>query len=159
MIILLEQECHKHLKLLRSEFSYTLDQLRSQCSTPTFKQIKQFFRDSACELSRELHSWHRKKLSVSTGECVPLTFMRTRHNNTNQLNRSNQPQILVNGSHSPVITSTNHIKAGVLVNRSEIWSNIKEELLGLKWVGKTTRQLITPKESSRLVADCMVSAY
>ena len=56
MIILLEQECHKHLKLLRSVFNYTLDQLRLQCFTLTFKQIKQFLRDSACELSRELHS-------------------------------------------------------------------------------------------------------
>ena len=107
MIILLKQECKKHLKLLRSEFNHTLDQLRSQCSTVTFnhKQIKHFLRDSACELSRELHSRHRKKLSASTGECAPLAFIRTRHNNSYQLNRSNRPQILVNSSHSPVTTS------------------------------------------------------
>ena len=48
----------------------------------------------------------------------------------------------------------NSIKAGVYLNRSEIWSNIKGGLLGLKWVGNTTRQLTTPKESPRLVADC-----
>ena len=30
---------------------------------------------------------------------------------------------------------------GVHMNRSEIWSNIKKELLGLKWVWNTTRQL------------------
>ena len=40
-------------------------------------------------------------------------------------------------------------KAGVHVNRSEILSNIKGELLGLKWVGNTTR----------LVADCLISAH
>ena len=37
-----------------------------------------------------------------------------------------------------------HFKPGEHMNRSEIWSNIKRELLGLKWVGNTTRQL-TPK--------------
>ena len=47
-------------------------------------------------------------------------------------------------------------KAGVHMNRSEIWSDIKTELLGLKSVRNTTRQL-TPsiplpkkKESPRL---------
>ena len=30
------------------------------------------------------------------------------------------------------------VKAGVHMNRSEIWSNIKRELLGLKWVGNTS---------------------
>ena len=109
MIVLLKQECHKHLKLLRSEFNHNLDQLRLQCSTLTFKQIKQFLRDSSYELSRELHSRHRKKLFASTGECVPLAFTRTRHNNSDQLNRPNRPQILVNSSHSPVTTSTNHV--------------------------------------------------
>ena len=105
MVILLKQECQKHFKLLRSEFNQILDQLRSQCSTLTFKQINHFLRDSACELSRELHSRHRKKLSASTGVCAPLAFIRTRHNNSYQLNRSNRPQILVNCSHSPVTTS------------------------------------------------------
>ena len=37
-----------------------------------------------------------------------------------------------------------HFKPVEHMNRSEIWSNIKRELLGLKWVGNTTRQL-TPK--------------
>ena len=37
------------------------------------------------------------------------------------------------------------------VNRSEIWRIIKRELLGLKCVGNTTRQLTTPNESPRLV--------
>ena len=50
-------------------------------------------------------------------------------------------------------------RRGVHLNRSKIWSNIKGDLLGLKWVGKTTRQLTTPKESPRLVADCLVSVY
>ena len=109
MIILLKQQCQKHLKLLRSEFNQTLDQLRSQCSTLTFRQIKHFLKESACELSRELHSRHRKKLSASTGVCVPLAFIRTRHNNSNHRNRSNLPQIPVNSSHSPVTTSTNHV--------------------------------------------------
>ena len=43
------------------------------------------------------------------------------------------------------------IKAGVHVNKSEIWSIIKRELLGLKWVGNTPRQLTTLNESPRLV--------
>ena len=43
------------------------------------------------------------------------------------------------------------LKAGVYLKRSEIWSNIKVDLLGLKWVGNTTKQLTTPKESPRLV--------
>ena len=34
------------------------------------------------------------------------------------------------------------VKTGVHVNRSEIWSNIKGELLGLKWVGNTTMQMV-----------------
>ena len=109
MIILLKQECQKHLKLLRSEFNHTLDQLRSQCSTLTFKQIKQFLRNSVCELFRDLHSRHRKKLSPSTGEYVRLAFICTCHNNSNQLDRSNRPQILIKSSHSPITTSTNHV--------------------------------------------------
>ena len=32
------------------------------------------------------------------------------------------------------------LKAGVHPNASEIWSNIERELLGLKWIGNTTRQ-------------------
>ena len=32
---------------------------------------------------------------------------------------------------------------------------LKGELLGLKWAGTTTRRLNTPKESPRLVADCL----
>ena len=32
----------------------------------------------------------------------------------------------------------------MIMNRREIWSNIKRELLGLKWVGNTTRQLSSP---------------
>ena len=45
----------------------------------------------------------------------------------------------------------NVLKAGIHVNRSEIWRNIEGELLGLKWVGNTTRQLTTPNENPRLV--------
>ena len=30
------------------------------------------------------------------------------------------------------------------MNRSEIWSNIERKLLGLKWVGNTSRQLTPP---------------
>ena len=52
-----------------------------------------------------------------------------------------------------------YLKVGVHVNRSEIWSITKRELLGLKWFGHTTRQLITPNESPRLVGDCLVSVY
>ena len=51
------------------------------------------------------------------------------------------------------------LKAGVHVKRSENWSNIKGELLGLKWAGYTTRQLTTPKESPRLVGDCLVDEF
>ena len=50
------------------------------------------------------------------------------------------------------------LKAGVHVNRSEIWRNIQGELLELKSVGNTTRQLTTPKESPKLVADSLLSA-
>ena len=47
------------------------------------------------------------------------------------------------------------------MNKSEIASDVKRELLGLKWVGNTTRtrQLAAPNERPRLVADCLVSAY
>ena len=51
------------------------------------------------------------------------------------------------------------LKAGVNVNRSGIWSIIKRELFGLKWVGNTTRQLTTPNESPRLVGDYLVTVY
>ena len=50
-------------------------------------------------------------------------------------------------------------ETGVHVKRSEIWSTIKRELLGLKCVGNTTRQWTTPNEGSRLVGDCLVSVY
>ena len=50
-------------------------------------------------------------------------------------------------------------KDGVHMKKSQIWSNIKGELLGLKWFGNTARQLTHPKESPRLVADCLVSNY
>ena len=46
------------------------------------------------------------------------------------------------------------LKAGVNVN-----STIKRELLGLKWVGNTTRQLTPPNESPRLVGDRLVYVY
>ena len=49
------------------------------------------------------------------------------------------------------------LKAGVHTNTSEIWSNIERELLGLKWIGNTTRQLTPSKKSPRLVGDCLVS--
>ena len=49
------------------------------------------------------------------------------------------------GLHAKGKTST--LKAGVHRNRSEIWSNIKRELLGLKWVGSTTRQLAPQKKA------------
>ena len=45
------------------------------------------------------------------------------------------------------------IKAGVHVNRWEIWSNIKRKLLGLKWGGNTVDP---PKDSPRLVGACLV---
>ena len=79
-------------------------------STLTFRQIKHFlsYRDSASELTHELYSRHRKKLN-SAGEGVPVVFTRTRYNNSDQLNCSNRPQILVKSSYSPVITSTNNV--------------------------------------------------
>ena len=40
---------------------------------------------------------------------------------------------------------TSVIKAGVHMTRSEIWSNIKRELLRLKWVWNIARQLSPPK--------------
>ena len=50
----------------------------------------------------------------------------------------------------------NKIEAGVHLNRSEIGSIIKRKfMLGLKWIGNTTRQLTTPNESPRLVGDCL----
>ena len=51
------------------------------------------------------------------------------------------------------------VKAGVHVNRSEILSVIKRELLVLKCVGNTTRQWTSLNESPRLVGDCFVSVY
>ena len=47
------------------------------------------------------------------------------------------------------------IKAAVHVNRSEIRTIIKRELLGLKCAGNITRQLTTPNESPRLVGDSL----
>ena len=49
----------------------------------------------------------------------------------------------------------NILKVGVHMNRSEIWSIIKRELLGLLWIGNTTRELTTLNESPRLVGDCV----
>ena len=51
------------------------------------------------------------------------------------------------------------LKAGVHMNRSEIYSIIKKELLGLRWIRNTTRQLTTPNESPRLLGDCLVSVF
>ena len=51
------------------------------------------------------------------------------------------------------------IKAGVHVNRSEIWSTIKRKSLELKWVGNTTRKFTIPNASPRLIGDCLVSVY
>ena len=45
------------------------------------------------------------------------------------------------------------------VGGSKIWSIIKRKLLGLKWVGNTTRQFTTPNESPRLFGDFLVSVY
>ena len=60
-----------------------------------------------------------------------------------------------------VAVRTWKFKARVHVNRSEISNIIERKLLGLKWVGNTTRQLqfTTPNESPRLVGDCLVSVY
>ena len=33
------------------------------------------------------------------------------------------------------------------MNRTEIWSGIKRDLLGLKWIGNTARQLTPPKRA------------
>ena len=48
---------------------------------------------------------------------------------------------------------------GLRMNRSEIWSDIKRELLSLKWVGNTNRQLNPLKESPRLVRDWCPSNF
>ena len=49
------------------------------------------------------------------------------------------------------------IKAGFHLNRNEIWSRFKRELLRLERVWNTFRQLTPSKESPRLVGDCLVS--
>ena len=59
----------------------------------------------------------------------------------------------------PMPAGSSAIKAGVYMNRSEIWSIIKREFFGLKWVGNTTRKLTTPSESPKLLGDCLVSIY
>ena len=109
MIKLLRTECQKHLRLLRSEFKDTLDELKSTCSSSTFRRIKHFLHDSAAELFRELQARQRRKL-YSAGGCASLTSACTRHNNSNQLYRSrNLEQSTVNLRHSPVTTSANHV--------------------------------------------------
>ena len=80
LIKLLRTECQKNLRLLRSEFKDTLDELKSTCSSSTFRQIKHFLHDSAAELFRELQARQRRKL-YSAGEYASLTSARTRHNN------------------------------------------------------------------------------
>ena len=50
-------------------------------------------------------------------------------------------------------------KAGVNTNRVKFKVIIKREFIELKGVGNTSRQLTTPKESPRLVGDCLVSVY
>ena len=55
-------------------------------------------------------------------------------------------------------------KMGQNLRRGYSWIGVKfeimlRELLGLKWVGNTTRQLTIPKKSLWLVGDCLVSAY
>ena len=55
--------------------------------------------------------------------------------------------------------ASENLKGGFYLNRSEILSSFERELLRLKWVGNTTRQLNPSKESSRLVGDCLVSIY
>ena len=57
---------------------------------------------------------------------------------------------------SQAISLNPFIKAGVHVNRWEIWSNIKRKLLGLKWGGNTVDP---PKDSPRFVGTCLVSIY
>ena len=106
MIILLKQECQKNLKLLRSEFNHTLDHSALHLR---LSKSNSFLEILPVNFPRDLHSRHRKKLSPSTGECVCLAFICKCHNNSNQLDRSNQPDILVNSSHSPITTSTNHV--------------------------------------------------
>ena len=109
LIKLLRTECQKNLRLLRSEFKDTLDELKSTCSSSTFRQIKHFLRDFAAELFRELQARQRRKL-YSAGECASPTSACTRHNNSNQLYRSrNLEQSTVNLRHSPVTTSANHV--------------------------------------------------
>ena len=107
MMKLLRTECQKHSRLINSELNYTLDQLKSTCSSSTFLQIKHFLHDSATELCNVLQFRHRRKLS-SSGEFVSRAFGRTRPNNTNLLDRSNQPQT-ANQPQSPVTTSANNI--------------------------------------------------
>ena len=47
------------------------------------------------------------------------------------------------------------------MNRSEIWSDVERELLGLKWFANTapTPPPLKKKERPRLVGDCLVSIY
>ena len=107
MMKLLRTECQKHSRLINSELNYTLDQLKSTCSSSTFLQIKYFLHDSATELCNVLQFRHRSKLS-SSGEFVSRAFGRARPNNTNLLHRSNRPQT-ANQPQSPVTTSVNNI--------------------------------------------------
>ena len=65
-------------------------------------------RDSAAKLFRELQARQHRKL-YSAGKYASLTSACTRHNNSNQLNRSrNLEQSTVNRPHSPVTTSATH---------------------------------------------------
>ena len=70
-----------------------------------------------------------------------------------------------NANIKKITIKQHHVKARVYMNRSEVWSDIKRELLGLKWVGNTTDSWPPSppppqkKESARLAGDCLVSIY
>ena len=107
--IYLRTECQKHSRLINSELNYTLDELKSTCSSSTFLQIKHFLHVSATELCNVLQFRHRRKLHISsTGEFVSRAFGGARPNNTNLLHRSNRPET-ANLPQSPVTTSANNI--------------------------------------------------
>ena len=84
----------------------------------TFLQIKHFLHDSATELCNVLQFRHRRKLS-SSGEFVSRAFGRTRPNNTNLLNRSNQ-LLKLPTSHNhplqhPLITFMTHLSRPIIL--------------------------------------------
>ena len=140
-----------HVLYINMEFLAT----KRRCEEPNWLVVLRCrLSSSFVELKGREYVANAVALGINTCFCICFSRLWRRvMTNCNQI-------IIMEGHPNKIYTSCfGSIKAGVQVNRGEIWSNFKKELLGLKWVGNATRQLTTPKESPRLVAYRLVSAF